>query len=336
MVRFAGYQTINLLWIVILRPLCVLLKWLRCPLFGYIFLVYPGALTEVRGYIPQWYRKITPIISVVGVISKGKQGKRGLVVAVFWTIEEMERENRLEVIACHVVKLTKSLGAKSVALAGRMPGVLKQKDCFSLISPPIVVGDKGTIYTILLSIKQITEALGICVSKITIGILGYGFIGSRLVNSLHCFCTNRIVVVDPRIKHERGDHNEVILSRDPAKLANCDLVVILTATGEQAEGAIQYLKPGVIVVDDTHPQLPHRLSSRIERNGGRVIKAVLGLDGVSFHPRLPNWEANWLPGCCIEGLVSATKGFASSQLEFNQLAQEIRFKALEVSNKNEL
>lgn len=336
MARFAGYQTINLLWLVILRPLCVLLKWFRCPPFGYIFLVYPGALDQVRGYMPQWYRKIISIISIIGIISKGKQGKRGLVVAVPWTIEEMEQESRLEVIARHVTKLAKSLGAKSVALAGRMPGVFIQNGYHSLLSPPIVAGDKGTVYTIILSIKQITEALGISISKIVIGILGYGFIGSRLVNSLRYFSKNRMIVVDPQIKQERDDRDEVILSRDPAKLAHCDLVVILTATGEQAECAIQYLKPGVIVIDDTHPQLPLRLSSRIEKKGGRVIKAVLGLDGVVFWPRLPNWEANWLPGCCIEGLVSATKGFASSQLEFNQLAQQIHFTALKVSNKNEL
>jgi hypothetical protein len=163
--------------------------------------------------------------------------------------------------------------------------------------------DKGSKFFVSLSIKQITEALGISISKITIGILGHGFIGSRLVNSLRYFSTNRIFVVDPRIKQERNDYDKVILSRDPAKLASCDLVVILTASGEQAEGAIEYLKPGVIIVDDTHPQLLHRLSILIEKNGGRVVKAVLGLDGVAFWPRLPQWGANWLPGCCIEGLL---------------------------------
>lgn len=334
--RFGLYQAMNMLWFVILLPLCIALKWSGCPLFGYIFLVYPGALDQVRGYMPQWYRKIIPIISIIGIISRGKQGKRGLVVMIPWTITEVEEGNRLEVIVRRVNKLAKSIGAKSIALAGRIPGVLKQNGYFSLLSPPIVVGDKGAVYTITLSIKQITEALGISISKITIGILGHGFIGSRLVNSLHYFSTNKIVVVDPRIKQERNDYDKVILSSDPAKLANCDLVVILTAGGEQAECAIEYLKPCVIIVDDTHPQLPHRLSRLIEKKGGRVVKAVLGLEGVAFWPRLPNWRANWLPGCCMEGFVSATKGFAFSQQEFNQLAHEIRFKALDVSNINEL
>lgn len=293
-----------MLWFVILLPLCILLKWSGYPLFGYIFLVYPGTLDQVSGYMPQWYRKIIPIISFIGIISRGKQGKRGLVITIPWTITEMEDGNRLEVIVRRVNKLAKSIiGARSVALAGRMPGVIKQNGYFSLLSPPIVVGDKGAVYTITLSIKQITEALGISISKITIGILGHGFIDSRLVNSLRYFSTNRIFVVGPRIKQERNDYDKVILSRDPAKLASCDLVVILTASGEQAEGAIEYLKPGVIIVDDTHPQLPHRLSILIEKNGGRVVKAVLGLDGVAFWPRLPQWGANWLPGCCIEGLL---------------------------------
>lgn len=334
--RFIGYQVINLLWVLVFQPLCILLKWLRCPLFGYIFLVYPGKIDQLKGYIPRWYRRIVPAVSVIGIILRGKQGKRGLVVAVPWTITEIEEGDCLEVIVSHVNKLAKSIGAKSIALAGRLPSVCAQKGYSSLLSPPIVGGDKGIVYTIISSMRQITEALGISIPEINIGILGYGYIGSRLVSYLQYLSTNKIVVVDPRIKQERDNYDGIMLSRNPAKLAYCDLVVILTATGGQAECAIEYLKPGVIVIDDTHPQLPYRLSSLIEKKGGRVFKAVLGLDGVVFWPRLPNWEADWLPGCCVEGLTSAAKGFASSQQEFNQLAQEIRFEALNVPNRNEL
>lgn len=287
LVRFMGYQAISLLWNVVLFPLCILLKRLRCPLFDYIFLVYPGELDQVRGYIPQWCRRIVPTVSVIGFVLKGKQGGRWLIVAVPWTITEMEQGDCLKVIVHQVNKLAKSIGAKSIALAGRLPSVFVQKGYAYLLSPPIVGGDKGIVYTIILSMKQITDALGMSISKINIGILGYGYIGSRLANSLHYITTNRIFARDLRFKQERDNYNGVVFSRDPAKLAGCDLVVILTATGEQAECAIEHLKPGVIVIDDTHPQMPYHLSNRIEKKGGRVFKAVLGLDGVVFRPRLP-------------------------------------------------
>lgn len=331
-----GYLAMNLLWQVILLPLCILLKCLNYPLFGYIFLVYPGTLNQVKGYMPQWYRKFIPIISVIGIISKCREGERGLVVATPWTVAEMTEGNRLEVIARHVKRLTKTVGAKSIALAGRMPSIFTQKGYRSLLSLPIVTGDKGTVYTLAFFIKQITETVGINVSKITIGILGYGFIGSRVVNFLLRSGTDRIIVVDPRIKQEHNKRDRVLLSRYPTKLANCDLVIILTSTGEQVEGVINHLKHGVVILDDTYPQLPRRLSNLIQKKGGKVIKAVLNLDDVVFWPRLPNWEANWLPGCVVEGLVSANKGFANSQQEFNQFAQEMNFKALNVSIKHEL
>jgi len=332
--RFVGYFTMNLLWPLLFQPLCGLLKSFNHPLFGFIFLVYPGTLDQVKGYAPLWYRQFASMISVIGFVFKARNGQRGLVVTIPYTIEEMEEKNHLGNMLKRLNRLALRIGAKSIALAGRLPGVITQNGYREMLVKPIVTGEKGTIFTIFLSVKQAVQSAGLDFRKTKVGILGYGFIGSRLVPVLQDNGIENIVCIDPRIKQDRN--NKITLTRDPMALSDRDLVVILTAKGEQAETVIDYLKPGVIVIDDTHPQLPRRLSAKIEKNGGHVIKATLGLKGMIFWPRLPNWYRNWLPGCCVEALVSATQGFAETQKEFNQRAEEMGFVALKVTNRSDL
>lgn len=332
--RFASYFTMNLLWPLFFQPLCKLLKNFNHPPFGFIFLVYPGTLDQVKGYAPLWYRQIAPMVSVIGLVFKARNGQRGLVVSIPWTIEEMEDEGRLGVMLKMLNRLAEKIGAKSIALAGRLPGVIAQNGHREMLVKPIVTGERGTIFTIFLSAKQAVETAGLNFCQVKVGILGYGFIGSRLVSTLQDNGIKNIVCVDPRIKQDRNNH--LTLTRDPMALAGMDLVVILTAKGEQAETVIDYLKPGVLIIDDTHPQLPRRLSARIEKAGGRVIKATLGMEGMVFWPRLPKWDRSWLPGCCVEALVSATQGFTMTQKEFNQQAEQMGFVALEVTNRSDL
>lgn len=301
------------------------------PLFDFIFVVYPGTTEQVRGYAPLWYRHITPHLAAIGMIRRGKQGKRGLVMTICWTMDELEEQKDfLRKIADKTKNIAETIGAKSVALAGRMPSVLHQNGY--QLRPPIVAGDKGAIYTLLLSIKAALENNKLDLETVKIGIIGHGFLGSRLAKVLQELGAKNIISVDPRIIDE-----DIHLTRDPAALNDRDLAIALTAKGEQIDAIIGHLKEGVIVVDDTHPQLPAYIENEIKKQKhGQIIKATLELKGVRFFPRLPKWQTNWLPGCCVEALVSAALGFTSDQRRFNERADMLGFSALNVSNKSDL
>lgn len=333
--RFGMYILLNVLWPTVFLPICVISKWLGRPLFSFIFVVYPGTIDQVRGYAPLWYRNITPDLAPIGMIKSADKEKRGLVMTICWTLEELETQNEfLRKIADKTKKIAKIIGADSVALAGRMPSVLHKNKY--RVSPPLVAGDKGAVYTILLSVAAALKADKLNSKTARIGIIGYGFLGSRLADALEEIGFNDIICVDPRIIKEEKNEN-ILLTRDPAALNNCDLAVVLTAKGEQIDAIIDHFKKGVIVIDDTHPQLPVHLENLIKsRKKGKIIKAALGLDGVYFSPRLPKWQADWIPGCCVEALVSAIFGFTSSQRRFNELANMLNFKALNIANKSDL
>ena len=332
--RFMGYLTILVLWSIVFLPLCRILKRLQKPFFDFVFVVYPGTLDQVRGYGPIWVRKYVPMVSVIGIVEKGRTGKRGLVIGIPWDDDEIEKNQLHDVIVRNVEKLADAIGATSIALAGRLPAILTQSGRKNVLNPPFVVGDKGAVFTI---IKAVERAIGVQKfnpQTIQIGVVGYGFIGSRVANVLKNSIAQPIRAADPRITVEK--RTQVWLSNSPNILADCDIVIVLAGKGEQFKDAIPYLKEGVIVVDDTHPQIPAHVSGAIEKKGGKVFKAVLGLRGMKFKPRLPKWEADWLPGCCVEAVVACLRGFSQSQLEFDTRANEIGFEALEVTNKSDL
>lgn len=332
--RFMGYLAMLFLWPIVFFPLCRALKYLRKPFFDFVFVVYPGTLDQVQGYGPLLLRKLVPTISIIGVVKKGRVGKRGLVVAIPWDDDEIEKNELHDTIVRNVEKLAAAIGATSIALAGRLPGILTQGGRKNVLNPPFVVGDKGAVFTIIRSVAKAIEAENLDCTTIHIGIVGYGFIGSRVANVLQESIVEPIRASDPRITVEK--RTKVWLSANPEILTDCNLVIVLAGKGEQFKDTVPYLKNGVIVVDDTHPQIPGDVCAEVRKRGGKVLKAVLVLPGMKFLPRLPKWEANWLPGCCVEAVVAAMKGFSANQQEFDMRANEIGFDALEVTNKSDL
>ncbi len=326
--RFGAYLAMNTLWPIVFLPVCKLAKRLGRTIFKFIFLVYPGTLDQVKGYVPLWYRALASMISVIGVVT-GKYP--GLVLTIPWTLEELEDENhrheRLARLARELTNLAENIGAESVALAGRLPGVLLRNGYE--LKKPFIKGEKGAVFTVVETVRQALD--GTDPATVRIAVLGgRGFVGTPVVTSLRQL-GGKVIAVDPRARNGKG-------TRDPLAVQNCDVVVVLTATGEQAETSVEYLKQGALVVDDTHPQLPRRIISAIKAKGGTVTKATLTLDGTRFLPRLPKWQPDWLPGCCVEAIVVAANNdtVIASQQDFDRLANKLGFQAIAVAHKSEL
>lgn len=327
LLRYVGFITASLFGPIILFPFFGLAKLFGRPLFGFVFFVYPGSINQIKVCVPLWYRNIRPGLSIISVVTKGECGERGLVMAIPWTLEEMEGKNNfLEETVKELEILAKFIGAKTVALGGRAVTVLFRRGYD--FRPPLITGDKGAVYTVLFSIEQALKLVNSKNQKIEIGILGYGFLGSRLGAFLGDYWKNDIVALDPRFTQSQNQ-GKIRLTSNPSEIVNCDLIVVLTPKGEQIEDEIQYFKSNAIVVDDTYPSLSKKAISGIEKRGGRVIKAGAWLKGVKFWPKLPKWEANRIPGCCVEAMVISMFGGVGdkTQKEFNNLANQVGFEA---------
>jgi hypothetical protein len=336
--RFTTFLLINLVLWPILKPI---FKSVKYGFFSFIFLTYPGDKNQAKGYIPLALRGKIPLVTVIGVVAR-KKGKWGLVLSTPWTFEEIEEKGLWEKLAIISKDCAKDIGARNVAMAGRLPSLLSRSNSNGDFSEIIAAGREGTIYTVSTVLSSLIKTNGFNKDEpIKLGIIGYGFIGLNLVSILK----NRddikeIVVYDPKIERTRKTKSTLITS-DQSNLEGCNVVILLTERGRQIEEIINSLKFGVIVIDETHPQIPNNLVDRIKQNkNGRVIKATVKLEGANFIPRLPLWQSAWIPGCCVGGMVASSDGpyspVLSSTEEFRKVAEKFNFEATLVSNKLEL
>jgi hypothetical protein len=97
--------------------------------------------------------------------------------------------------------------------------------------------------------------------------------------------------------------------------------VVLTPKGSDFIHYIKYLKKDVIIIDDTHPRITEQLSDVT------FYKVAVGMKDVKFHPRLPGYKQDWIPGCAVEAMVVAATGDFdnASQEAFNTWAKELGF-----------
>jgi len=323
MPRFLLYLLLNLVY-PLARPIIR-----RYHLIDFVTLVYPGTDRDIRSYVLfKWVRYIVPTVSLVGLFIRDG-GRRGLTVATGFSAEEMERDKNLTLkIEEALIQFAERAGARAVAVVGRMPGIMAKEKI--PIKPPIVQGDKGTLFTLTETVKTVLEREKFFHLDIKIGVLGIGFIGSRLLRLLKDMGFAGVYGVDSDAKRLVLDNGRGIkLGKDSKLLEDCDIVIILTVKGDDAKDTLAHLKDGVIVIDDTHPPLSYKFFRPIQDKGGKIYKAALGLGTMISFPRWPNYDRRWLPGCTIESIVASCNGFTyPTQQAFDKAARLVGFRPL--------
>lgn len=291
--------------------------------FDYLFLVYPGTDNDLDGYCPRrlaksWLFSKKPAIG--GIISKSVGG-RGLILVVPNTIKEfLSHKDVCEKVMQRLERIKAIVGAKSIAIAGQVPGMLSRHNLF--LEKPFVRGNKGTVFCIMETVYEVMKKHGLEPGEFRIVVVGVGYVGTLLLSSLKELGHN-IVGVDIRV-NRKG----VFLPQESHPLLKeADMVIVLTPRGSDFAPYVSDLKIGAIVIDDTHPKIIQRPV------GVNFYKVAVGLKGVKFYPRLPGYRAEWVPGCAVEAIYSAATGQfnGSSQEEFNQKAKELGFFARLVS-----
>lgn len=117
----------------------------------------------------------------------------------------------------------------------------------------------------------------------------------------------------------------------PSVLKECDLLIILTPSGDDVKDLIQFFKSNVIILDDTHPYMSKKIIERIKiEKKGVIFKVAVQLEGINIFPKIPGFKNNWIPGCIVEtiALLYDKEIICGSQQIFNQKASEIGFRAI--------
>ena len=304
----------------------------RFRLVDFVFLVYPGTDQDFQKYyFSKKLNRCFPSLTLAGIVRKGSAGKRGIVMGTHYTIDEMANGRFNEVLK-QVTGFSNSIGARTIALAGRMPSLLIKNGIRA--EPPLVLGNMGATFVVTESVEQIIKDRRMALDRVKVGVMGIGFVGRRVINSLKSLGICDIRGVDINLK-DSYRNNGLRLGNDASLLEKCDLIIVLTTRGEDIEKAIPHFKKGAILLDDTHPSIPQKYLAVLERNGNRVFKVVTGLDGIKFFPRLPNFDPEWIPGCVIEAIVLSGGADCQNQEEFNRLARQCGFRALLVAPRGE-
>lgn len=324
--RFALWCAVNFFLWPLIRPIMK-----TFGLIDMVFVVYPGTKRDINAYIPLWFQGIAKryfLFSIVGLLTRGEGKKRGIVIALAEDISEFS-PNKLSGLMGEMRKIADATGANSIALAGRLPGIFLANNIS--VDLPFRKGDQGTVFTVTETVRCVAGRENISFTD-TIGVLGVGFIGGKVLKRLRVLGYESLIGFDPRNKGPLNG-NRITITSDLNLLPKCKMVVVLTAKGSDITDSIPYFKEGVVVVDDTHPQLPPEIVRQIRKTqNGKVYKTALGLTGVNFVPRLPGYDKRWLPGCVIEALVNGNTQKTQDSFDFH--GRELGLKPFLVSPRD--
>jgi hypothetical protein len=314
MLRITGFLLVSLVLRWMIWGVLYLLRPFR--IFDYLFLVYPGTDEDLKGYCPVWLAK-TRIFSgkpsVGGLISKGVTGARGLVLVVPNTVKEFrQRKEMCYKLRSRLEQRRNLVGAKTIALAGQLPGIMLRKHGINL-DYPFVTGVDGTVFSIVSTINKVVEKESLGHKSFSIVLIGVGYTGGFVYDALQQD-GYRITGIDI-MPTRKG----IKLPKEALPIINqADMVVVLTPRGTDFLPYIHELKAEVIIIDDTHPKLTGT-------NGFKLYKVAVGAEGIVFYPSLPGFQRNQIPGCAVEAIVRARYPEITNCQEFMAEANSLGF-----------
>lgn len=225
----------------------------------------------------------------------------------------------------------------TIALAGQLPGWLVRGSGGEPVKPPLIGGMRGTCFTVRQAVREITSdtadttkfgrRIKVIKDVVVAVIGGAGYTGAEAVRVLAQDKYARVIAFDRRITEEKAEGN-VVSTSDQSRLREADVVVVLTAKGDDIEFEVSYLNPFAIVVDDTHPMIGADVRRLLFDHGVRLFKITVADGSVSMFPQLPDFKPGDVPGCLLEAVVVTLCGpqVLESQEAFDHAAEDLGFK----------
>jgi hypothetical protein len=211
----------------------LVLRWVTNPRI--LFLVY-GPQDDQRSYWPEWFNKFLLPVFPVGLMRR--RNLWGWVIASTINVDDLENVDMEHLFTM----VTKIFGTQVVcALAGRLPGVARKKRIE--IRHPFVDGSMGTRYTILEAALAAASHLEKEPRRLVVAVLGgRGYTGTNVVKdlSIHFY---KVIGIDPQYALQPSLPNRENQSFSPnvADVGLADIVIVLTAKGDECADMIPYL-----------------------------------------------------------------------------------------------
>lgn len=299
--------------------------YLRAPIHAlarphFLFAVYGNREQAASYFTPRMAQRMPPNL-VIGYIRN--QDMRGLLVASQFMEDELEEDS--EKVRLYLDKLQRDYpDVKRIALVGRLPNFVMKAGIE--ITEPLVEGSLGTRYMIWDVARKMRERPQYCQQTSIVVLGGAGRIGNAVCKDLTSLY-DKVIGFDPRYEEDREiatDGGTILQTSSPAHLQDEKLYIGLTHHGDAVLDLQQYITPGAMIADDTHPCISLTAREQLQARQIAVEKVVLSHEEFLMWPRMPAWSNRDIPGCLVEALVLLRQPDVGKG-EFSAFCQEAEF-----------
>ncbi len=313
--RRAGVLAIN----TVLRPV---VKALVRPEF--LFAVY-GNAKDISTYYTPAMARVMPDTLIGGYIRNQKH--RGMLVASHFLESELAEDSAK--VRSYIARLRADFPrVRQIALVGRLPNFTMKAGIS--IESPLVDGSMGTRFMIWDVARQMVE-MPEYQSENAITVLGgAGRIGNLVCEDL-LRVFSRVVAFDPRYENDESlnfEKGTILRTSNRAALGRTKLFICLTHHGDAIRELGDFIEPGALIADDTHPCISPEVRDHLAGKGVRTLKIILSHEEFRMWPRMPAWNNRDIPGCLVEALVLLDAD-AESTVDFDRflsVARKIGFR----------
>ena len=281
-------------------PLARRLRWHT------IWVVNAGSQQDVDAYFPPSVsarlREDSPLLPIGVYTAPG--ARPSLIVGTLWTNAELAA--RPAALAAMVGQLA-GFRARRICLNGVIPSLLHRHQLWP-DDERFIQEQRGTLFMLEENVSQVAERLrdrgerlgGICV-------VGAGFTGAQLANRL-AGEGYTVTTLDPRADVQRRLDPQVRHCGMDARsaLQDAQLAILLSTRGDDGvRSLLGALRPGMVVLSDTHPKVSLPMAERLAARGVTLVESAMTRPGVRFYPKLPRWASDTVPGCVGQAFVEA-------------------------------
>lgn len=286
----------------------------------FLFAVYGNKEQAGSYFTPRMAERMPPNL-VLGFIRN--QDMRGLLVASQFMEDELEDDS--EKVRLYLDQLRRDYPTvQRIALVGRLPNFVMKAGIE--ITEPLVEGSLGTRYMIWDVARQMRERPQYCQQTSIVVLGGAGRIGNAVCQDLTSLY-DKVIGFDPRYKEDTEiatDQGTVLQTSSLSHLQGEKLYIGLTTHGDAVLELQQYITPGALIADDTHPCISLAARERLQERQIAVEKVVLSHEEFMMWPRMPAWSNRDIPGCLVEALVLLRQPGVGKG-DFSAFCQEAEF-----------
>ena len=291
--------------LVIVIPLFLATPLLRRWRWSVVWVVNAGSPSDRRAYGP--FAKLTERPGWE-VLPAGLFRIRGVGWGLIVGTASLNEDLRSSADRCErVLAAATRFRARRIALNGVLPACLVAHGIWPEDSR-VVRGQYATVHMIRSNVVDVHERRPE-LAKRPVAVVGVGATGQLVANELARGGYD-VVALDIRAEAATGlDPRVRFVGMDTGVLANVGVIVLLSTGGDAgAASIIRDVTPANVVISDTHPKLSRAGAEALVARGIAVYESALTRRGTRFVPKLPNWEADTIPGCVAQAIVERKLG----------------------------